>query len=126
MIDGPQQRGERGPTGDHGQDGKVGATGPQGAGAPRYALVGYLIMFVFFVGALYYAYEADHHAQNAILVNCNFGNKNREVIRLILSDANQRTQTSKQRSPEQKRASAQFYNAQLQRLKPFDCSRLSE
>lgn len=63
-------------------------------------------------------------ANYAIKINCEFGNRNRTAIRTILLDANRRTQTSGQRTREEKRAAQDFYNRQLQRLKPFDCDSL--
>ena len=87
-------------------------------------IIGYLVLSVFMVLALYGGYVADQHAKRAVKINCNFGNQNRQVMRVILMDANKRTQTSRQRSREEKRAAQEFYDRQLQRLKPFDCSRL--
>ena len=86
--------------------------------------IGYLIMFAFVLVALYGGHHADQQAQRAIQVNCQFGNKNRDVMRLILKDANNRTQTSKQRTEEQKRIARVFYERQIARLKPFDCEAL--
>jgi hypothetical protein len=68
--------------------------------------------------------RALERAEKAILVNCDFGNQNRLAMRRILQNANRQSQTSRQRSPEEKRISNEFYKKQLKELPLFDCDRL--
>jgi hypothetical protein len=58
--------------------------------------------------------------QNELI--CSVANDNRDAMRGILIDANERAQTSLQRTPEEKAAAQLFYTAQLQRIPPNPCS----
>jgi uncharacterized membrane protein len=111
---GDLERGEKGDQGVAGRDAPVN----------HWAVIGYLILALAMGIALYGSWHADRAAQRAIQVNCNFGNENRRIIRLILEDANKRTQTSNQRTPEEKREAAKFYGQYLRELEAFDCDAL--
>lgn len=107
------ERGEKGDQGQHGQAGDTGATGATVA-INRWGVIGYAILSAFIVFSLWGNY------QNNLNV-CHGLNENRKIMRLILQDASKRTQTSKQRTPEEKAEAKEFYEAQLERLRPVPC-----
>lgn len=91
-------------------------------------ITAYVILWIGMIGAFGFTEwerrERAAAANYAVKVNCEFGNLNRAAIKTILLDANRRTQTSQQRTREEKRAAQEFYNRQIARLTPFDCESL--
>lgn len=94
----------------------------------RWNIIGYAALWAGMVLALaftgYERREREEAFAHAVQVNCNFGNQNRNALAAIIRDANRRTQTSRQRTPEQKRQAKEFYEQSLKALKPFDCDSL--
>jgi len=106
--------GERGPKGDHGQHGERGATGLRGA-TNRLAMIGYLIL-AGLVALGFYRQE-----QQADLF-CKVQNENRAALRASLIADRDRTRTSKQRTPAEKREAEVFYADALARIPPDPCN----
>ena len=91
-------------------------------------VLGYLALWVGVLAAFGYGeWERQNRERDvvrAIQINCNIGNEHRSTLRTILMDANRRTQSSKQRTTEEKKEAAEFYEKALNKLKPFNCGKL--
>lgn len=91
------------------------------------ALIGYLILAAFIVGALYRGYQIDRRAaRDRAAIEQRFARsdaKQLAVIRTILCLAAHQTQTSKQRTPGEKARSSRFYNDALHSVNARPCDK---
>jgi hypothetical protein len=68
--------------------------------------------------------KAIQKAEGAILINCSFGNSNRNAMIRILKETNDRLQSSEIRTKKEKQAGQKFYERQIRGLPLFDCEAL--
>jgi hypothetical protein len=106
--------GERGPRGDHGQQGERGRPN-------RLAIVGFCILSFFNFLGLYGAWLNDQHQKQEAYENCIFNQTNRNGLRGVLIDANRRTQTSNQRTAEEKQNAQEFFDKAIKKFPKIEC-----
>lgn len=106
--------GGAGGTGGTGGRGETGPVGPRGKNAPHRAVIGYAILMLFVLIGFARGEQIDNKV-------CSYSEADRQIIRTILIDANRRTQTSDQRTKEEKETAAKYYAETLAKIPPVKC-----